>query len=186
MSKQLNSQCNAELLARINGRHPLIAGYVEEVHRLYNKRRLARGRQWSGTVAAEGRTMGLSADILEELTHGICSRSSAQKNQQQLLQYAATVSRFPAVAEGIAERVLAMCGFKGVGPWRAGGWHVATAWAQSARSSRHAGVGYQQGALANIQATSCQPQVQICGAAGQQQGNKLSVQGRYCTMSGVS
>jgi hypothetical protein len=29
---------NAELLARINGRHPLIAGYVEEVHRLYNKR----------------------------------------------------------------------------------------------------------------------------------------------------
>jgi hypothetical protein len=31
MSKQLNSQCTAELLARINGRHPLIAGYVEEV-----------------------------------------------------------------------------------------------------------------------------------------------------------
>jgi hypothetical protein len=61
---------NAELLARINGRHPLIAGYVEEVHRLYNKR--ARqpeegngAGQWLPEGAGQSR-----ADILEELTHG--------------------------------------------------------------------------------------------------------------------
>jgi hypothetical protein len=37
MSKQLNPQRNAELLVD-QRRHPLIAGYVEEAHRLYNKR----------------------------------------------------------------------------------------------------------------------------------------------------
>jgi hypothetical protein len=55
--------------------------------------------------------------------------------------------------------------FKGVG-LGAGRWHVGAHLLGSISeiSRRHAGVGYQQGALANI-SDSCQPQVQCC--AGQ-------------------
>jgi hypothetical protein len=46
---------NAELLARINGRHPLIAGYVEEVHRLYNKRATGQRKAMERDSGCRGR-----------------------------------------------------------------------------------------------------------------------------------
>jgi hypothetical protein len=74
---------NAELLARINGRHPL-SWLCEEVHRLYNKRATGQ-RKDGGTVAAEGAGQWPpSADILEELTHDMQQEQCTQKNQQQL------------------------------------------------------------------------------------------------------
>jgi hypothetical protein len=54
----------------------------------------------------------------------------------------------------------------------AGRWHVGPLLGLNQRdhSRRHAGVGYQQGALANIGATSCQPQVQFVLVCRQRQG----------------
>jgi hypothetical protein len=107
---------NAELLARINGRHPLIAGYVEEVHRLYNK----ATSQWrksngAGQWLPEGWTMGLQCryfrgtDTWEAYAAGAVhsGKSAAVSNMQQrqsagFLQY----------SRGIAERVLACVGSK--------------------------------------------------------------------------
>jgi hypothetical protein len=65
---------------RINGRHPLIAGYVEEVHRLYNKRATGQRKAMERDSGARGRwTMG-PVQILEELTHG---RHTAEQHSEE-------------------------------------------------------------------------------------------------------
>jgi hypothetical protein len=148
MSKQLNSS-NAELLARINGRHPLIAGYVEEVHRLYNKRatgqRKAMERQWLPRALDNGP----GADILEELTHGRhMQQEQHSEEQQQLLAICSSDSRqVPQYSRGIAERVLAMWVQRRRGLALEDGMSESPLH-QRDHSRRHAGVGYQQGALA--------------------------------------
>jgi hypothetical protein len=106
----------------------------EEVHRLYNKR--ATGRKAMERDSARRWTMGLQCryfrgtDTWEAYAAGAVhsEESAAAVSNMQQRQSAGFHT-----AEGIAERVLAMCGFKGVGAG-AGRWHVGPSWAQSARS----------------------------------------------------
>jgi hypothetical protein len=115
---------------------------------------------------------------------GICSRSSTQKNQQQqLLAICSSDSRQVSAQYSRVHRGYWRCVGSKVGPWRAGRWHVgATAWAQSARSqppacwSRLPAGHRPYGRLRASQSTN---------SVGVQQRQRLSVQGRYCTMSGL-
>jgi hypothetical protein len=98
--------------------------------------RLARGRQWSGTVAARALDNGpqcryfRGTDTWEAYAAGAVhsEESAAAVSNMQQRQSAG----FQQYSRGIAERVLAMCGFKGGGALEDG--MSDTAWAQSARS----------------------------------------------------
>jgi hypothetical protein len=129
--------------------------------------RLARGRQWSGTVAAEGAGQWAQCRYFRgtDTWEAYAAGAVHQKNQQQLLAICSSDSRqVPQYSRGIAEGIGDVWVQRRRGLWR---WKMAChhCLGSISETRRHAGVAYQQGALA-IRATSCQPQVQFVLCAG--------------------
>jgi ligand-binding sensor domain-containing protein len=112
---------------------------------------------------------------------GICSRSSAPEHQQQLLAICSSDSRqVPQYSRGIAEGIGDVWVQRRRGLWR---WKMAChhRLGSISETRRHAGVGYQQGALA-IRATCASHKYSLCCV---QAAARMELSQGYCTMSGL-
>jgi hypothetical protein len=156
MSKQINSPVqNANVLEKINGRHPDITAYVEDVHRIYNKRatgkrkameQVERDQYMDGDM--ENQAAGDGAGVFEMY-------AARQVRPEEKAAAIGTMQKsvgFLQWSRGMAEGFLATCGFTGTGGLGANEDGISEPLEGLTRkeySSKKRGLGFQQGAQTN-------------------------------------